>query len=56
MNKYVRPVNIWRAWNVRSNEPVFLVATFDPDAGLYSRLLNEARAKAVGQNGVCREV
>ena len=48
MTKDVRPVNIWRAWD-ESEGAVCLVATYDPDTGLYTRRLNAHESQLMGE-------
>ena len=48
MTKDVSPVNIWRAWD-ESEGAVCLVATYDPDSGLYTRRLNAHDSKLLGE-------
>ena len=48
MTKDVSPVNIWRAWD-ESEGAVCLVATYDPDTGLYTRRLNAHDSKLLGE-------
>ena len=48
MTNDVSPVNIWRAWD-ESEGAVCLVATYDPDTGLYTRRLNAHDSKLLGE-------